>query len=152
MAAVVDKSIIVNTGSRILQQELYKITDYWPAISWTDVNLCECRDGYILVIFYKKYPNILISESPHLWLAGHKLNDSGGRWWWYNENLLGRLPSTRGGGWTGHKTFPISRLILVALDRTNIPIIHGLNTKEPIKINFGHYFPFQLKISKTRQF
>ena len=56
------------------------------------------------------------------------------------------------GGWTGHKTFPISRLILVALDRRNIPIIHGLNTKEPIKINFGHYFPFQLKISKTRQF
>ena len=64
--------------------------------------------------------------------------------------VFGRRHSA--GGETGHKTVPISRLILVALDRRNIPIIHGLNTKEPIKINFGHYFPFQLKISKTRQF
>ena len=76
----------------------------------TDVNLCECRDGYILVIFYKKYPNILISESPHLWLAGHKLNDSGGGggggaltkiclaagvdwWWWLERQVIRRFLS-----------------------------------------------------------
>ena len=64
-----DKSIIVNTGSRILQQALYKITDYWPAISWSDVNLCECRDGYILLIFYKisKYPYQLHAPPMACW-------------------------------------------------------------------------------------
>ena len=36
-----------------------------------------------------------------------------------------------------------SDLFIVALDTTNIPIIHGQNTKRPIKIKVGHYFSFQ---------
>ena len=41
---------------------------------------------------------------------------------------------------------------LGALDKTNIPIIHGLNTKRPIKINSGHYFSLDSKSPKIDSF